>query len=505
MLVTLRGLATGAEPLGLPALGGLFAADQCPDLDAAELPNKALLAAVRALCFFRAGAVLARINYRDMDTEELGSVYESLLELQPAINVDANPWRFGFIGDEAEGEARGSARKLTGSYYTPDELVQELIKSALEPKIAERSRRPIRVPRCSPSRSSTPPAAAATFCSPPPAASPPKWHGWMPKATSPRRSLPPCPARGGGALHLRRGLNPMAVELCQTALWLETLEPGKPLGFLDHHIRHGNSLVGILDPAIMKEGIPDEAYTALSGDDKTTCTALKRSNRTQAGGRQPNSSTPKPPRQLADTHAALDAMPEDTVDAIAAKRAAFAQPRPTQQLARERLRCRPVLRRLLRAKDRCQQRKGAALRDLVRAAEGQPMRAGVAELTARTGRGIPLLPLAAGLPRGVRAGRLRCRAGQSAVGTHQAAGTGILRPAQSGDRHCRQCGRPHPADRGAECRHANPADKRLYRDFIMSKRGAEGTSLFAHESGRFPLTGVGDVNLYALFAETSPS
>ena len=81
--------------------------------------------------------MLARINYRDMDTEELGSVYESLLELQPAINVDANPWRFGFIGDEAEGEARGSARKLTGSYYTPDELVQELIKSALEPKIAE--------------------------------------------------------------------------------------------------------------------------------------------------------------------------------------------------------------------------------------------------------------------------------------------------------------------------------------------------------------------------------
>lgn len=72
--VTNRGLATGAEPLGPPALGGLFSADKCPDLDAAELPNKALLAAVRALCFFRSGAVLARINYRDMDTDELGSV-----------------------------------------------------------------------------------------------------------------------------------------------------------------------------------------------------------------------------------------------------------------------------------------------------------------------------------------------------------------------------------------------------------------------------------------------
>ena len=121
-------------------------------------------------------------------------------------------------------------------------------------------------------------------------------------------------------------LNPLAVELCQTALWLETLEPGKPLGFLDHHVRHGNSLVGILDPAIMKEGIPDKAYTALSGDDKATCTALKKTQqRTQAGGRQAELFEAEAAKQLADTHAALDAMPEDTVDAIAAKRAAFAQ------------------------------------------------------------------------------------------------------------------------------------------------------------------------------------
>jgi hypothetical protein len=49
--------------------------------------------------------------------------------------------------------------------------------------------------------------------------------------------------------------------------------------------------------------------------------------------------------------------------------------------------------------------------------------------------------------------------------------------------------------------YASPADRRLYRDFISAKRGAEGTSLFAHDSERFPLTGAGDVNLYALFAE----
>ena len=120
-------------PLGLPALGGLFDESRCAHLDAAELPNTALLQAIRALCFFKSGAVLARINYRDMDTEELGSVYESLLELQPLIQVKAHPWRFGFVGDDtldpspsgrgAGGEGvRGSARKLTGSYYTPDSM-----------------------------------------------------------------------------------------------------------------------------------------------------------------------------------------------------------------------------------------------------------------------------------------------------------------------------------------------------------------------------------------------
>lgn len=48
----------------------------------------------------------------------------------------------------------------------------------------------------------------------------------------------------------------------------------------------------------------------------------------------------------------------------------------------------------------------------------------------------------------------------------------------------------------------NEAEIRLYDDFIAARRGAEAASLFAHHSGRYPLTGVGDVNTYALFAET---
>ena len=43
---------------------------------------------------------------------------------------------------------------------------------------------------------------------------------------------------------------------------------------------------------------------------------------------------------------------------------------------------------------------------------------------------------------------------------------------------------------------------RLHEEFIGARRVAEAASLYAHASGRYPLTGVGDVNTYALFAET---
>jgi hypothetical protein len=501
--VTLRGLANGAKPLGLPALGGLFDADKCPDLDSAELSNKALLSSVRALCFFRSGAVLARINYRDMDTEELGSVYESLLELQPAINVDANPWRFGFIGDEAEGEARGSARKLTGSYYTPDELVQELIKSALEPKISEalKSNDPrsallsLKVidPACGSGHFLL--AAARRIAA---EVARLDAESDIPEAQAFRHALREVVSRCIYGVDF----NPLAVELCQTALWLETLEPGKPLGFLDHHVQHGNSLVGILDPAIMKDGIPDKAYTALSGDDKTTCTALKRSNRSQAGGRQAELFKAEVAQQLATTHATLDAMPEDTVDAIAAKRAAFIQAEADQQLALERLRCDLFCAAFFAPKTAANATKVPLSGDLVRAVEGQPMRPGVSELTSELAEEYHFFHWRLAFPEVFAQGgfdvvlanppweRIKLqeqeffgpRSPEIATAANAAARTRLIEALNRAG--------------------ASPADKRLYRDFIMAKRGAEGTSLFAHDSERFPLTGVGDVNLYALFAET---
>ena len=86
--VVFRGLAGGEPGLGLPALAGLFGPGQCPDLDAARLDNRALLGAIFRLCWLREPTGLFRVNWRDMGPDELGYVYEGLLELVPQITQD---------------------------------------------------------------------------------------------------------------------------------------------------------------------------------------------------------------------------------------------------------------------------------------------------------------------------------------------------------------------------------------------------------------------------------
>ena len=78
-------------------------------------------------------------------------------------------------------------------------------------------------------------------------------------------------------------LNSMAVELCKVSLWIEALQPGKPLSFLDHHVQQGNSLLGTT-PALMARGIPDTAFDPIEGDDKKVCAALRKKNKAERAG-----------------------------------------------------------------------------------------------------------------------------------------------------------------------------------------------------------------------------
>ena len=325
-------LARGEMRLGLPALGGLFLPELARDLDTARLPNRALMEAVYRLAWLKDDSALTPVNWRDMETEELGSVYESLLELTPRIGDDGRVFSF------AEGaEAQGNARKTTGSYYTPDSLVQALLDSALDPvldRVESQAENPVE-------------ALLALRVIDPACGS-----GHFLLAAARRIASRVARLRGGGvaaakeyrhalrdvARHCLYGVdrNPMAVELTKVALWIETIEPGKPLGFLDANIRCGDALLGVFDLDALRQGIPDEAYKPLIGDDKETARHFGARNRAEKagqgaldfgvrGGKLP------PPPPFADAERGLRGLPEDSVDEIAEKqrrvRAAEADPK----------------------------------------------------------------------------------------------------------------------------------------------------------------------------------
>lgn len=322
-------LRQSSSPLGLPGLGGLFAEPQCQALEQCELANRYLLRAIRAIGWFQAGDTLTRVNYRDLNTEELGSVYEGLLELHPQLERAGGSWQLSYGG------GAGSDRKTTGSYYTPDQLVQLLIVSALLPVIADRL-----------GKASTPEekeqALLAIRVLDPACGS-----GHFLLAAARRLALELARIRAGDeepseelrqeclrevVAHCIYGVdkNPMAVELCKVALWIEAVDPGKPLSFLDAHIQCGDSLVGVFDPKVLEQGIPDEAYKPLTGDDKPTCTSLKKENASfrkagQKGTLQTtlNLQSSPPISRSQQRLKEIEAMPETTLAEGVAKQASY--------------------------------------------------------------------------------------------------------------------------------------------------------------------------------------
>ena len=132
--------------------------------------------------------------------------------------------------------------------------------------------------------------------------------------------------------------NPLAVELCKTALWIETVEPGKPLTFLDAHIRLGDSLVGILDPEVIADGISAEAYKNLTGDDKAICLKLKKQNKQAGKHVEETLFDQEDLTEVTIATAGINAMPEDTLKDIKQKKAAWKTAEQDETRKREELR-----------------------------------------------------------------------------------------------------------------------------------------------------------------------
>jgi hypothetical protein len=120
----------GCPDLALPALGSdLFNNEFIRDLEGCEIANRDLLDAVRALAIIQSRGVRRLVDYKNLGSQEWGSVYTSLLELHPILNLGAA----GAAGTFELQSAAGNERKTTGSYYTEPGLVNELIESALDP------------------------------------------------------------------------------------------------------------------------------------------------------------------------------------------------------------------------------------------------------------------------------------------------------------------------------------------------------------------------------------
>lgn len=332
--VVFKGLEDGQPLLALPALGGLFASHQCKFLDQSSLDNVFLLTAMESLRWANLAGTKTLIDYRNMDTEELGSVYESLLELVPEIDVHAR--KFGFVGITSEGSTAGNARKISGSYYTPDSLVQELIKSALEPVIEERIKQNPDNPTEAllAIRVIDPACGSGHFL----LAAARKLAERLAQLSAPEGAVKPKDYRQ--ALHdvIRNCIfgvdrNPMALELARTALWIEGFAEDEPLSFLDHHLQCGDALLGLMDLKALELGIPKDAFKPLSGDDNQVCKELANQNavelkdlekkRTATAFKQVDEFINKD--NGLDALKAIEAMPERTTKQIAAKEQAYQQ------------------------------------------------------------------------------------------------------------------------------------------------------------------------------------
>ncbi len=338
--IVFRALAHGQEALALPALGGLFAEDRLPHVETARLRNRAFMEALYRLSWLADKTGMVPVNWRAMETEELGSVYESLLELQPQLGDDGKTLVFA---SEAA-EQKGNQRKTTGSYYTPDSLVQALLDTALDPVLDKTE-----------AEADDPAKALLKLSVIDPACG--SGHFLLAAARRIATRLARIRAEGTPSLadfrHALRDVarccihgvdrNPMAVELTKVALWIETVDPGLPLGFFDAQIRCGDALLGVFDLKVLEDGIPDAAYKPLTGDDKDVAKFYERANKDAKKGQGTFDFTggrsDLPTAPLSAEFSDLRDLPEDTVQDVEAKAKAYRSLRKQDTFLRARMGC----------------------------------------------------------------------------------------------------------------------------------------------------------------------
>ncbi|MCX4093599.1 Eco57I restriction-modification methylase domain-containing protein [Nocardia sp. alder85J] len=266
----------GLPTLGLSGLGAtLYSRQYLSILDEARLPNHAFLAAIRALAQIDdpVTGTPRPVDYRNLDSEELGGMYEGLLAYTPRYDADARTFTLE--------NAAGHDRKTSGSYYTPSALIDLVLDEALDPLIDEAL------------RTQDPEQALLDLTVVDPACG----SGHFLVAAARRLASALATVRTGDTepnpVALRTAtadiierciygvdLNDLAIEITKVALWLEAFDTDRPFPFLDAHLRVGNALLGTT-PELLRHNIPDAAFVPLGDDDREWTSKLKARNKAE--------------------------------------------------------------------------------------------------------------------------------------------------------------------------------------------------------------------------------
>ena len=287
-----RAIDQGEVSIGLPPYnGGLFDRARVPLLGRIRLGDRVMADVIDALSFEQGPAGRRYINYRDLGVRQLGSIYERLLEHELVREGDTVAVRPNIF-----------ARKGSGSYYTPDDLVGLIVEETIGPLVRARmdsfmeqaagvtAEEPAHERAVTRLAEHDPAEAILAFkvCDPAMGSGhflvtlvdylADRVIGAMAEAeaavegyVSPlasriqaiRERIVTNAEERNWAIdrdrlddrHIVRRMvlkrcvfgvdkNPMAVELAKVALWLHTFTVGAPLSFLDHHLRCGDSLFG---------------------------------------------------------------------------------------------------------------------------------------------------------------------------------------------------------------------------------------------------------------------
>jgi hypothetical protein len=514
----------GCPTLGLVGLGSfLWTPDKTPDLNGpheaaasrtpVEIANDDLLTAVRALAYVEQDNVLRSVDYRNLGSEELGSVYESLLELHPDIEIDAQ--RFTLA------TAAGNQRKTSGSYYTPDSLVQCLLDSALDPVVEDR----LKGKKDDDAQHAI---LGLTVCDPACGSG----HFLIAAAHRLARHLArirtgetePSPEDHQTALRdvicrciYGVDLNPMAVELCKVSLWMEAIEPGKPLSFLDHHIKGGNSLLGVT-PRLLHEGIPEAAFTAIEGDDKTIVKELKQRHKKEVkdrtGGRQTYLFEPYLKLgNLAEEFVRVTTDPNDTAADIARKAKLYAELVEGADYCNAKLLADTWCSAFVWKKDATDLGKACPTERDFRECETNPhsLLPHVRDEVARLANEFAFFYWHLAFPEVFTVPKQGQQPENEQMGWD--GGFDVMLGNPPWERVKLQEKEWFATRNEAIATAANAAkrkrliaalgddDPQMYAAFLAARRGAEAASEFLREAGKFPLCGRGDVNTYTVFTE----